>query len=259
VSSFYVPPESLLESRVFRRLLVVSVVLHVVVYVALFVSFRRRGELIAAAPVMVQIVQMPKTAPAPKAAAPAPKPPPPKPPEPPKEKAPPPPPPPPKPVVKEIVIPKEMREEKPKAVPKPVEKKPETPPPSAAELLQKMTERVEQQEAANKPPDAPETEGPAAAAPTAGRFDPLLSPWIANVQARVRANWSGASVCTGEPEFDVDLDAAGHVTHLSLSKSSGDKYCDDTAERALRKSDPLPPPPRGGDTFTLTLNPKDTQ
>ena len=100
MSSFSVPTESLLESRAFRRLLAFSLAGHFLVFAALVLRPSRHGELIAAAPVMVQVVQMPKPA-LPKPAPPAAKPPPPK----PEEKPPEPPPPPPKPVVKEIVIP----------------------------------------------------------------------------------------------------------------------------------------------------------
>ncbi len=80
---------------------------------------------------------------------------------------------------------------------------------------------------------------------------------MARVRIFVRANWSGASVCRGVPEFDVDVDGGGQLSHIALTKSSGDSYCDDTAERALRKSNPLPPPPHAV-SFTFNLNPKDT-
>ena len=130
-------------------------------------------------------------------------------------------------------------------------------PPTAEELVAKMTEQVEAKEAQNAPP-APPSEAPAATTEaTPGTFDPELSPWVARVRIFVRANWSGASVCRGVPEFDVDVDAGGQLSHIALTKSSGDSYCDDTAERALRKSNPLPPPPHAV-SFTFNLNPKDT-
>jgi TonB family protein len=252
VSSFYVPAESLLQSRAFRRLLTVSVVGHVLVYLALLLHpFWRKSDLISASPVMVQMVQLPKPAGAPKP-PPAAKPIPPKPAPKPPEAAPPPP----KPVVKEIVIPKEPAPlAKPKPVPQPVEKKP--PPPSADELIQKMTERVEAKEA-EQAAQSPTQQAPATAEASPGRFDPLFSPWIANVRARVRGNWSGASVCEGKALFDVDVGAGGQVSDVKLTQSSGDSYCDSTAERAIRKSNPLPPPPQAG-TFELEMNPKDLQ
>jgi TonB family protein len=250
VSSFYVPTESLLQSRAFRRLFWLSFAGHVLVFAALVLHPHRSAVLISSSPVMVQLVPAP---PKPAAAAkPAPKP------EAPKAqpKPPEPAPPPPKPAVKEIVIPKEVQALPPKPKPAPPAEK-KAPPPSAEELLQKMTERVEAQEAASAPP-APPTEEPAATEGSPGTFDPQLSPWVARVKVLVRANWSGASVCAGEPQFDVDVDAGGKVTHLELAQSSGDRYCDDTAERALRKSNPLPAPPHPL-SFTLNLNPKDTQ
>jgi TonB family protein len=255
VSSFYVPAESLLQIRAFRRLLVFSLVGHLLVIFALVLRPSRHGELIASAPVMVQLVQMPKTA-APTPAPPAAKPPPPK----PEEKKPePPPPPPPKPVVKEIVIPKEPAPlpAKPKPAPPPAETKPKTPPPSADELIAKMTQRVEAQEAAKAPPQqAPDTQAPAAAVPSPGRFDPLYSPWIAGVKARVNANWTGASVCTAQALFDVDIGPDGRVSRVVLTQSSGDPHCDDTAERAIKKSSPLPPPPQAA-TYELSMDPKE--
>ena len=252
MSSSYVPVESLLESSAFRRLFVVSLVGHLLVYGFLVFRPSSSATLIAAAPVMVQMVDMPKSAPAP--APPAAKPPAPKPPE-EKPKPPEPPPPPPKPVVKEIVIPKEP-------APLPAKPKPKTPPPSAEELLAKMTQRVEHQEAAKAPPAPAPGEAPAAdqqGLPSPGMFDPLFSPWIARVKLFVKSNWSGASVCEGKtmPVFNVDVDASGHLSSIELSQSSGDPHCDDTGERALRKSDPLPPPPRAGQ-FELRLDPKVT-
>lgn len=248
MSSFYVPAESLLQSRAFRRLLAFSLAGHLIVFLALVLRPSRDGQLISPSPVMVQIVAMPKAA-APKPA--------PAPPAPPKAQPKPPepePPPPPKPVVKEIVIPKEPAPlQKPKPVPK-------TPPPSAAELIAKMTQRVEEQES-KAPPATEPSEAPAATATqgSAGVFDPLMSPWIARVQVYVRANWSGASVCEGKamPVFNVDIDAGGHLSGIELAESSGDSFCDSTGERALRKSDPLPAPPHPG-SFELRLVSKET-
>src|SRR4029077_16359656 len=79
VSSSYVPVESLLSSSAFRRLFIVSLVLHVAVFLALVLRPPSNATLIASAPVMVTMVDMPKPAPAP--APPAAKPPEPKPPE----------------------------------------------------------------------------------------------------------------------------------------------------------------------------------
>jgi len=257
VSSFYVPAESLLQSRKFRRLLVISLVGHISVYAALVLRPFHHETRFTASPVMVDLVAAPKLPPAPKPPAPkpavkeAPKP------------EPAPPPPPLKPVVKEIVIPKEPQPlAKPK--PKPVEappapKKPEPPPPSAEELMAKINEKVEAQEAAKAPNPNPTEEANTPPLPGgAGVFDPVMAAWQARVSAVVRSHWSGASICQATPKFDVDVDAGGHLSNIELSESSGDKSCDETGERALRMSNPLPPPPRAI-SLTLNLNPKDNE
>ena len=245
--SVYVPPESLLDSKAFRRLLVFSLVGHVVLFAVLVFHPHGRAELISPSPVMVNVVQAP---PQPQAKPAAPKPAPPK----PEVKPPPPPPPPPKPVVNEVVIPKEPAPlAKPK--PKPVEK-PEPAPKTAEQLLAELTNKVEAEHPEPPPlPSAPV--GPAApVAGGAGTFDPLLSPWVARVRNVVQANWSGAQLCKGVPKFDVDVDANGGLSGIELAESSGDRFCDEAAERALRKSNPLPAPPRGAMSITLELSQK---
>lgn len=255
--SVYVPPESLLESKAFRRLLAFSLAGHLLLFAILTLHPRGHAELISPSPVMVNVVQAPPAAPAKPAAPKAePKPPPPKP------EVKPPPPPPPKPVVNEVVIPKEPAPlpAKPKPAPKPVEKPAEKPEPSktAEQLLAELTQKVETEH----PDSVPETPPSAPVAPAApiaggvGTFDPLLSPWVARVKTVVQANWSGAQLCKGVPKFDVDVDANGGLSDIELAESSGDRFCDEAAERALRKSNPLPPPPRGAMSVTLELSQK---
>jgi len=261
--SVYVPPESLLESKAFRRLLAFSLAGHVLLFAALTFRPRSRAEVFTANPVMVNVVAAPPaarpTAPKP-VAKPAPKPPPPKPevkPE------PPPPPPPPKPVVNEVVIPKEPAPlAKPK--PKPAPAKPETPPKSAEQLLSELTQKVEAEHPDSVPeqaPPAPELpEGPpTGVAGGPGTFDPAMAAWQGRVKALIHSNWSGAQICKGTPVFDLDIDASGGLEDLSLATSSGDRYCDESAERAVRKSIPLPASPRGAISIELVLNPKAAQ
>jgi TonB family protein len=245
VSAFYEPPESLLESRGFRRLLAFSLAGHVLLFVVLTFRPPSHATLISPSPVMVSMVDMPKPAAPAAVKKPAAKPPPPKP-EPKPE-----PPPPPKPVVDEVVIPKELKPlpTKPKPVPKPVEKA--EPTKSAEELLAELTKKVEER---NPTPEPVAKAEPGPAAPIAGgpgTFDPLLSPWVARVESVVRANWSGAQLCKGVPTFDIDVEASGALNDISLAKTSGDRFCDESAERALRKSNPLPPPPQA---MALRLN-----
>lgn len=248
MTASYVPVESLLESRAFRRLLALSLAAHVALFLIMTFRPHRSAVLISPSPVMVNVVDVPKPAGAAPARKPAAKPPPPKPeakPEPPK----------PKPKVDEIVIPKEPAPLA--AKPKPAAK-PEPAPKSAEELLAELTKKVE----ARNPPSQPAAEAaPGPAAPIAGGpgvFDPTLSPWVARVRTVVHSNWSGAQLCKAVPVFTLEVDESGALRDLELAKSSGDRYCDESAERAIRKSDPLPAPPRGALALELGMNPKDT-
>lgn len=250
MSASYVPLESLLESRSFRRLLAISLAGHVLLFVVLTFRPQSRAVLISSSPVMVNMVDLPKPAAArPAAKKPEVKPPP----KPPEAK---PEPPKPKPAVNEVVIPKEPAPlAKPK--PKPVEK-PEPAPKSAEELLAELTKKVEER---NPQPDLPPAREPGPTAPLAGGpgvFDPTFSPWVARVKTAVRANWSGAQLCKGVPVFNLEVAENGAVRDIELAKSSGDRYCDESAERAIRKSDPLPPPPRGMVSLELLMTLKDT-
>lgn len=246
MSTTYVPPESLLESRAFKRLLAFSLAGHIALFLVLTFRPHRTPVLISTSPVMVNVVDVPKPA----AAAPAAKKPaaklPPKP-EPPK----------PKPKVNEVVIPKQPAPLA--AKPKPVERA-EPPPKSAEELLAELTKKVEER----NPPTATESAASAAPGPAApiaggpGVFDPVLSPWFARVKMVVHSNWSGAQLCKGEPVFTLDVAENGSLRDLALAESSGDRYCDQSAERAIRKSVPLPPPPRGAMIFDIGMSLKDT-
>ena len=244
----YVPIESLLESRSFRRLLAWSLAGHVVLFLVLTFRPHSSAVLISASPVMVNMVDLPRSAAPPAAKKPDVKPPP----KPPEAK---PEPPKPKPAVNEIVIPKEPAPlAKPK--PKPVEKA--EPTKSAEELLAELTKKVEERNPQPELPPAPEPGPPAPLAGGAGVFDPVFSPWVARVKTAVRANWSGAQLCKGIPVFNLEVGDNGKLRDIELSKSSGDRYCDESAERAIRKSDPLPPPPRGALEIELGMSLKDT-
>ena len=246
MSVTYAPLESLLESRTFRRLLAFSLAGHVALFLVLTFQPHRTAVLISPSPVMVSVVDVPKPAAARPAAK---KPAPPKPevkPEPPK----------PKPAVNEVVIPKEPAPLPPK--PKPVAK-PEPAPKSAEELLAELTKKVEERNPPAPEPVAAAEPGPAA--PIVGGpgvFDPVFSPWVARVKLAVRANWSGAQLCKGVPVFNLEVAENGALREIELAHSSGDRYCDESAERAIRKSDPLPAPPRGALALELGMNLKDT-
>ncbi|MEX2206347.1 MAG: energy transducer TonB [Myxococcota bacterium] len=250
MSTLYVPPESLFESRTFKRLLSYSLAGHVLLFLVLTFRPHSSAVLISSTPVMVNMVDLPRPAAArPAAKKPEVKPPP----KPPEAK---PEPPKPKPAVNEVVIPKEPAPlAKPK--PKPVEK-PEPAPKSAEELLAELTKKVEARNPQPELPPAPEPGPPAPMAGGAGVFDPTFSPWVARVKLAVRANWSGAQLCKGVPVFNLEVGANGALRDIELAKSSGDRYCDESAERAIRKSDPLPAPPRGALALELGMTLKDT-
>jgi protein TonB len=247
VSASYVPLPSLLESRTFRRLLIFSLVGHVVLFLVLTFRPHSSAVLISASPVMVNMVDLPRPA----APRPAPKKPEVKPPEAKPE------PPKPKPAVNEVVIPKEPAPLVAKPKPKPVEK-PEPAPKSAEELLAELTKQVEERNPQPELPPAPAPGPPAPLAGGAGVFDPTFSPWVARVKTAVRANWSGAQLCKGIPVFNLEVAENGALRDIELAKSSGDRYCDESAERAIRKSDPLPAPPRGALALELGMSLKDT-
>ena len=61
--SVYVPPESLLDSKAFRRLLVLSLVGHVTLFLVLTFRPRGRAEVFTATPVMVSVVAAPPAEP----------------------------------------------------------------------------------------------------------------------------------------------------------------------------------------------------
>jgi TonB family protein len=228
--------EALAASRDFRRLLAASAAAHALLALALGVRLHPQLDL-APTPVMVDLIapsQAPAAAPAAAAAAAAAKP---------------------KPVLeKVVVIPKERRvPPKPPAKPKPEAKpapeaKPVPKPPapaaptkSAEEILADLRSRVDARgEAA--------AAVPAAAGRTGGRFDPEMSAYERRVLALLQSNWVGLRAFGSDPSllarYAVRVDGSGRIVSLDLLRSSGNSYFDDAAERAIRKSAPLPPPPR---------------
>lgn len=145
---------------------------------------------------------------------------------------------------KPVVIPERPRP-KPKPAAKPAPKpepKPEreTPPPSAEQLLAKIRERVA------TTPDATRT--PTSASSRAGRFDPILAAYRRRVMVLLRNNWVGARAFATLPgievQYEVRIDGSGGVRSVSLLRGSGNRYYDESAERAIRKTSPFPRPPR---------------
>jgi protein TonB len=159
-----------------------------------------------------------------------------------------------------VVIPKDPPKPAPKpkakARPKP-EPKPEVKPvpekkrASADQLLAQMRKNVASRE-------GEATAQAAASAGPRGRVDPLLALYRRKLIALLDANFSGARAFASTPDlrarYEVRIDAGGGVRGVTLVTASGNRFFDEAAERAIRKS-PFPPPPRGDLTLDVTFQP----
>jgi colicin import membrane protein len=274
----YASHETLLAQEDFRRLLLWSAGAHVLVAAWLVWSPVFRSSSIEPAPVFVQVMDAPRAPAAPaakpaaakpvsKPAPPAPKPAPAAKPAPARQK------------VDEVVLPAKPKE-LPKSAPKPNPPAPtaqelldrmrakvaqEPPPaPTAQELLDRMRARAAAQEQAAPRANAPAAAvdpaaGAAAASGGAGRFDPEMAAYHRKIQTMLYANWVGANQFRHQPElrasFEVRVQPDGRIRAVRLVRSSGNRFYDESAERAILKSEPLPNPPRGEITLSLTFNP----
>ena len=241
--------DSLLASVAYRRLLAWSCAAHLAGGVALVFSdqFRFRSSL--PDPVYVSVVA---AEPRPEAAAPAA--------------------PPPRQEVDEIVIPRRPR-------PKPASQAKPKPRPRAELAPRPEPKPKPRAEPASRPEPKPKTqsrpalddlmarlqkttsERPSGVKPGADRagrrgvFNPQLAAYRKRVESIVARNWVGSSACMARSKFpvwEVRLAASGRVTGVRLARASGDRYCDDSAERAIMKAQPLPPPP--GKVRVLDVN-----
>lgn len=159
--------------------------------------------------------------------------------------------------VKEIVIPDKPKpkprppQAKPvpaKPEPKPVEAKPVAEPEpeakptqSASSLLDKLREEAKNRQPRGVPEGSPEGKGE-----VAGILDAEKAEYVKKVQAAIEPHWL-SSACQSQssaPRWVVRVDSGGGASGVSLGRSSGDRYCDDSAERAILKAQ-LPAPPRG--------------
>lgn len=233
--------QELLESREFRRLLWVSLACHLGLVTAFWLGGQLRWPTPTPnAPVFVDIIApAPAPAPAP-AAKPAPA----------REKP--------------VVIPKRARpkpkpepkvvakvEPKPKPKPEPkVEPKAEPAPeaPSAAELLAKIRDRVDS--------SAPATGKTAAAG---GVFNPQLAAYQRDIKVLLNSSWIGAGQFRTQPElastYAVNIDDAGKLRDVQLTASSGNRFYDESTERAIYRAAPFPPPPGGAKTLEVHFRP----
>jgi protein TonB len=233
VISGYTAETSLLQSRAFRRLLVASAAAHLLV--TLLLTFGSWRPLPDADLDVVYVSELPASAlPSPSQAKPAP----------------------PRQQVAEIVIPQRPKPKpkppaaKPPPAPQRPEPKPEAAPPtpepppkqtaSASQLLEKLRDEA----AKRAPQGVAEGQGTGA---RAGILDVEKAAYIRKVQAAVEPHWV-SSACFRQrsaPLWTVEIAASGQASDIALGRSSGDRHCDDSAERAIHKAQPLPPPPAG--------------
>ena len=143
------------------------------------------------------------------------------------------------------VVLKAKPKSKPQAAPKEVLAPKEKPKEilSAAEILSRLREQVG---------DEPETTTRTAAP---GRFDPQMAAYQRRVHVVLRSNWAGFRGENLVARFEVEVDGEGRVRSLRATTSSGNRYFDESAERAIRLSDPLPRPPRGPVTLDVGFSP----
>jgi len=93
-----------------------------------------------------------------------------------------------------------------------------------------------------------------------GILDPVRAAYQRKVRDHVYAHWAGAAQFSRmrgiQAAYRVTLDAAGAVTSVKLVRSSGESGYDESVERAISKSSPLPPPPSGLRSVLLTFDPE---
>ena len=175
-------------------------------------------------PVVEQRIEPPKVEPPPK---PEPRP------EPPPKPVPPKPAPPPKAVKPDIVIEKDKKKAPPRK-----EEEPKIQIDLSKQMKDQLAREMEQVR------DKPVAKAAPAAPPPSAR---VIDPGYANlIRTRIRGNIVVPGDMTGNPEaiFDVNQIPDGSVISVTLRKSSGNQAYDAAVERAIRKSSPLPTPPR---------------
>ncbi len=103
----------------------------------------------------------------------------------------------------------------------------------------------------------------AAQAPAAGmsgakgkaRMPPEYLAYFRLLDEKIRSNWTVPEITAGEKEklmvqLRIVIEKNGQVSQVRMEKSSGNPYFDDSVRRAINKASPLPVPPeqlRGGE------------
>jgi protein TonB len=171
-----------------------------------------------------------------------------------------------------VVIPKEPRPEpKPKPEPAPEvqpEPKPKPAPaarpepPKPAPLTREQILAQLRTKLGSVTPEAVPAPAAAQAGGSGQRVDPLVAAWHSEVRNLMYANWVGARPFRHrsglEVQFVLDLDPSGRVRTVRLTRTSGLRVLDESAERTIHKVLPeLPPAPDGLRTVNVTFDPRD--
>jgi len=156
-----------------------------------------------------------------------------------------------------VVIPKQPKPVVKKKPPKKVEAKPKPKPPgpSAQELLTQMRER---QAASTVVADIRSKHEAQQRGGRAGRVDPLAARYIAGIEGCMwsKFTWPHAERRpSGELHFHLDIDASGRALGVKLVRGSGDRFVDESAERAIWKCQPFGAPPPKLQRFLLKFDP----
>ncbi len=79
------------------------------------------------------------------------------------------------------------------------------------------------------------------------------------IRAVLYSNWAGVSAFAGRGDlvarFEVTVSRRGDVQDVRLTHPSGNRFLDQSAERAIRRSDPFPPPPPGYTQLAIRFDP----
>lgn len=125
-----------------------------------------------------------------------------------------------------------------------------------AAMLERTKERVEseqnRQKAAAQPPvvvprpgEGQGAAGPGVGGKGGGVFKGIeFARYINEIQQRIRSSWTWVGRRTDlEVIVRLSIRENGEITGLRLTSSSGDPSYDDSVMRAIKKANPLPPPP----------------
>ncbi len=176
-------------------------------------------------------------------------------------------PPPPKPKAPEkkvLPTPELQRKPKPKAKPKPKPKpKPKKPDPPPQQDLADVLADLRAEEGSKEPSPVRERRpGARADARGEGRGVQITAQeaaWRRRAKRHVTRNWvlqPGFRRQLLETEVHVKLAAGGKVLDVDIARRSGNPWFDESVERAIRKSDPLPAPEKSGQ-WVFVFRPED--